>query len=215
VMCRVRDNPGLRQSLVERGRLRAQAFSPELMARAHLRAFSEAVAAYSPVRYRWQALAYQPYHSYTVRAKHAARQFLEARRATGCRITFSRGWHAREAEGSNWLRWSDGAGRMTIYSPGPMSLRICGECASLARPNEVHITANGAVVSRWTIEGEFGFHSLPELAVKLHAGKNVLEFVSSRPPARPRPNDPRMVAIAFRNLEFSDESGKEVCRICD
>jgi glycosyltransferase involved in cell wall biosynthesis len=214
-ICRVRENPGTRETLVQRGCLRAQAFSPELMASAHLRAFSEAVKAYSPARYRLHAFAYQPYHTFKVRAENAVRRFVEARRATDCRVSFSRGWHVRESESSNWLRWSDGVGQLTIHSPRPISLRIIGECASLARPNEVRMTANGALVARWTIEGEFGFHSLPEVALKLRAGKNVLEFLSSQAPSRSGPNDPRMVAIAVRNLVFSYESGKETCRICE
>jgi glycosyltransferase involved in cell wall biosynthesis len=214
-ICRVRENPGLRETLVKRGRLRAHAFSPELMARAHLRAFSEAVEAYSPARYYWHAFGYQPYHTFKVRAENGIRRFIDARRATYCRVRFSHGWHAREAENSNWLRWSNGVGRLTIHSPRAASLRIKGDCASLTRPNEIRIRANGVLVAKWTVQGEFGFQPLPELTVELRGGRNTLEFLSSQPPARPGPNDARMIAVAVRNLVFVDESGKEACRICD
>jgi hypothetical protein len=51
--------------------------------------------------------------------------------------------------------------------------------------------------------------------VELRAGRNLLEFLSSQPAARPGPNDLRLVAVAVRNLAFSDLSGEEGCRICD
>jgi glycosyltransferase involved in cell wall biosynthesis len=214
-ICRVRENPLLRQTLVDRGRARARAFSPELMARAHLRAFQEAAKAYSHTRYRWHALAYQPYHGFKVRAGFAVRRLLEERRAAGCHVSFSRGWHAREVEGANWLRWSDGAGRLTIHSPRRVSLRLSGEYASLIRPNELSLTANGHLVAQWMVDGEFGFQPLPHLTLELRSGRNVLELVSNRPAVCPGSGDQRMLAVAIRNLAFLNESGKEVCHIYD
>jgi glycosyltransferase involved in cell wall biosynthesis len=214
-ICRVHDDPARRNTLIESGYSRSRVFTPELMARAHLRAFDEAIQTYSPARYRWHQLAYQPYHVFKVNAKYAVRGFIDSRRTTGCRISFSRGWYPREAEGSNWLRWNNGVGRLTIHAPCRMTIRIVGACASLIRPNEVQLTANGALVASWAIEGEFSFQQLPQLTVELRRGRNRLEFRSRQPGAQPGPNDSRLVAIAIRNLAFSDVSEKETCRICD
>jgi len=69
---RLCNSPGLRETLVQRGRLRAAAFSPARLAAAHLQAFREARKAFSPLRYAWNALFYQRYHAWTVGRKYPA-----------------------------------------------------------------------------------------------------------------------------------------------
>ena len=52
----------LRRLMSERGKRRAAAFSLDGMAQLHLRAFDQAVNAYTRPRYVWRALVYRPYH---------------------------------------------------------------------------------------------------------------------------------------------------------
>lgn len=211
-ICRLRDDPARRERLIQHGRSRAALFSAERMARAHLQAFAEAVGAYSPARNWWHRFVYQPYHRLRVNVRHAprvGRQMLRNRR--NCSVLFSDGWHGREQEGPNWLRWTPGSGRLKVYAPGAMQLLIQGEMASIERPNEVRVFANRELVASWIIDGEFGFREIPPVTAALRSGKNMIEFVSTRPGIRAGPDDPRALAIAVRNLSFSDPAGDIKC----
>lgn len=75
----MRDDASRRSELIEKGRIRACQFSPERMARAHLRAFEEAVEAYSVWHYRWHQVMYQPYHRARVGGGYALARRKEAR----------------------------------------------------------------------------------------------------------------------------------------
>jgi glycosyltransferase involved in cell wall biosynthesis len=66
---RLRRGSEPRASLIQRGQSRAKAFSPEAMAAAHLRAFEEAAACYSALRWGWQRYLYQPCHEWAVGKK--------------------------------------------------------------------------------------------------------------------------------------------------
>jgi glycosyltransferase involved in cell wall biosynthesis len=66
---KLRACPEMRESLIQRGQLRAKSFSPEAMAVAHLRAFEEAAASYSAIRWGWQRYVYQPCHEWAVGKK--------------------------------------------------------------------------------------------------------------------------------------------------
>ena len=68
---RVRRSADRRSDLIRLGKLRAGDFSAERLGRAHLRAFREAVSAYSGWRYYWHKNYYQPYHKWKVDKIHA------------------------------------------------------------------------------------------------------------------------------------------------
>lgn len=194
-----------RDTLIERGRIRARTFSAERMSQAHLRAFREAVEAFSWSRYWWQRLAYQPYHLARTHARRALHRFdAVSAENSACRIGFSRGWSFVEQSGSDWLRWSSGEGCLLASARGPLRMRVEGQLASLQRPNEVRVSVNGRAVWEQAIDGEFCFKDFA-VSIDLAAGKNVLEFVSKRPGIVASPNDSRRLAIAVRNLRFLNE----------
>ena len=70
VIERICNNPALREILIHRGRVRAAAFSPARLAKAHLQAFREARQAFSPLRYAWNALCYRHCHAWAVGRKY-------------------------------------------------------------------------------------------------------------------------------------------------
>jgi glycosyltransferase involved in cell wall biosynthesis len=74
-ICRIQEDKVHREALIANGRIRARAFSAERLAQAHLRAFHEAVECYSPARYRWHRIAYQPFHTWRVGALRRLRRF--------------------------------------------------------------------------------------------------------------------------------------------
>jgi len=88
-----------------------------------------------------------------------------------------------------------------------MKIRIEGQLASLQRPNEARLFVNGTLVWEETIDGEFGFRDF-SIGIALRAGENRLDLVSKWPGAAASPNDPRELALAVRNLRFSDEDKK-------
>ena len=73
---RVCQNTVLREILIHRGRVRAAAFSPARLAKAHLEAFREARQAFNPLRYAWNALCYQRYHAWAVGRKYPQEKAL-------------------------------------------------------------------------------------------------------------------------------------------
>jgi glycosyltransferase involved in cell wall biosynthesis len=212
-ICRVRENPIKREELIQRGHAQAKLFSVERMARTHLEAFAQATIVFSKQNYWWHRF-YQPYHRLRVDLKQKARRYRLARRPPpDWSFAFSKGWYVGEQDGSNWLRWTGGRGKLDIHVPNAIRLRVKGEIASIALPNEVNVFINGKLFKTWPVEGEFGFGSIPDLVAELTAGKNTIEFVSKKPGVWCGPNDPRTLAIAVRNLSLSDlEKGKEIAR---
>jgi hypothetical protein len=70
-LCRT---PALRDSLIQRGRERAAAFSPARLAAAHLEAFHEARQGYHPLRYAWNMLWYRHYEAWRIGRKYPKNQ---------------------------------------------------------------------------------------------------------------------------------------------
>ncbi len=203
----IRKDGSKREALVQRGKLRARAFTAERMSRAHLQAFHEAVSSFSWSRYWWQRLVYQPYHLARVHAMRALHRFDSPGEAYGCRIRFSSGWSYVEQDGANWLRWSTGKGRLQADSRRSLSVRMEGQLASLQSPNEARLFVNNRLVWEQVIDGEFRFKDFC-VRMDLTAGKNVIDLVSKLPGIAASPTDPRQLAIAVRNLRFSDEADK-------
>ena len=204
---RVRSESRLRATLVARGKVRAQHFSPERTALAHLQAFREAAEQYSVARFRWQQLVYQPYHQFRTRLQRVFGRFKSAgEEENGGSFVFAAGWYGVEQDGSDWLRWCSGSGRLKVRLPRALLITIDCKVASLQRPNVVCLQVNGRTVSQWPIEGEFGFTDFQAVAVELRAGHNTIDLVSTCPSAV-GPVDKRPLAIAVKNLCFTDDAG--------
>ena len=67
---RVWDDKTLREQLVRKGYQRAQEFSAAKLAEVHLQVFTEAVNAYSTLRFMWNRWIYHPYHRAYVDRKY-------------------------------------------------------------------------------------------------------------------------------------------------
>jgi glycosyltransferase involved in cell wall biosynthesis len=208
VISRIRADRSFRQILIGRGLERAQLFSAERMATVHLQSFTAAAAGFSAPRYWWQRILYQPYHRVRAHAVHALRYRPRPSDDHSCRVKFGNGWCELERTGKDWLRWSTGAGTLNFHAPADLKIRIEGELASFSRPNEVQLLVNRRAVWSRTIEGDFGFEPFSTV-IDCTAGKVRLSFVSRCPGVPASATDPRKLAIAVRNLRFSD--GDERC----
>jgi glycosyltransferase involved in cell wall biosynthesis len=207
-ICRIRHDAALREQLVARGKVRAGQFSAERMAEAHIRAFREAVETYSPAHFRWHQLAYQPFHRARVHAQRVLGRFDMERRSHQAgpgRIVFFGDWYGAEYAGPDWLRWCTGRGRLSIRTPRPVTVDMNGQLASALSPNVVRLVVNGRPMAEWTIDRAFEFSDLPAVEIRLKAGNNILEFVSSLPGMVPGPHDGRTLAMAVKNLRFTDD----------
>lgn len=211
-ICRVRNDKVRREELVRQGRQQARLFSPERMARAHLEAFNQATRAYSSPHFWWHSLFYERFHKARVDLRGAISRRREARQdQDNCTIAFTRGWHFREQNGEDWLRWTDGKGGLKVHAPRAVKLLVRGEIASVQRPNDVRVFVNEVLLKSWTLDGEFGFIRIPDLVLELDSGDNIVHFESSRAGIQCSPGDTRFLAIAVRNLSFSDSEGVLKC----
>ena len=200
----VRNDSTHRRRLVEKGHGRAKLFSPEALGNAHLRAFDEATQAYSRMRYRWFKYVREPYHRLRVGGQYLLQQ---RRKRTGqdlCRIVFSNGWHAREQQGSTWVRWSKGDGKILIEAPTDFTMAIKGEAASAQRQNRVKLRINGRLEADWEADRAFEFFELSRVELELKRGRNTVEFASELRGIPGGNGDGRTLALAVRNLSFED-----------
>lgn len=201
-----------RDTFVERGRRRAIDFSAERMGDAHRRAFREARETYSPLRYRWHRHVYQRYHWYNVHLRHWASVRLQNGVPPGvCSVLFSGGWHHREHSGTHSFRWTNGNSRLVLHAPREMKLVVTAEVASAVLPNTIDVVWDRKVVGRWTVDGDGPmFRSVAPVSLTLRPGRNVLTFVSSKPPVSSA-SDPRKLAVAFQDLTLRDLNGEIDC----
>jgi hypothetical protein len=203
-----------RRRLVERGRVRARYFSAERMAHRHLEAFGLAREKYAWPRYCWHRVCYQPYHALRVDAARLLGRFqTPSRDYRACRIVFGRGWYSAEESDLGVVRWTDHVGTVRIHVSEEMVLSVEGEVASTRSPNEVHVNCNGKTILSWESRGEFAFRKIPQLLIPLQPGTNIVEFASASPGIRASPNDTRILAIALRNVSFSDRGCSIPCTI--
>jgi hypothetical protein len=125
-----------------------------------------------------------------------------------CDVTFGAGWHGREGEGDDWLRWSAGTGRLRlrVRESGTYVLRT--KVLSLVRPNAIAVHVDDQERERWTIR-DMGwvFHPMPPLELSLRAGETAsLQFVSESAPIT-QSTDPRPLSIALRELTLTAPDG--------
>jgi glycosyltransferase involved in cell wall biosynthesis len=190
-----------RRELAELGRARAGDFSAGAAAVKHVAAFEEAARSFRNKRYWWQEFCYQHIHRNLVFFKHrkALRGQEHAESPDGLSVIFSAGWHQREADGADWLRWTTGIGKLTVKAARDGTLELAGEIASLQRPNDVEVRLNGQTVASWHLAGEFGFKAFEPLSLGVGPGQSTIELVSANPGIA-APPDSRVLAIAVRNL---------------
>ncbi len=125
-----------------------------------------------------------------------------------CSVVFSDGWHSREGDSRNWWRWSDGQGTMRVFWEGSGQARLNGELMSAVIPNRVLVSVNGTPTGEVKVDG---ITAPVSLDVSLRKGENRVVFRGMNPPVRP-PQDPRLLAIAVKNLVLSNAEGTAVCR---
>ncbi len=192
----------LRARLSESGRERARQLTPESMAQAHLEAFELARKTFSARRYLINRYILDRWHSYRVHREH--RDLLDSSDcgADGIRIRFEKGWHGLEGDKENWWRWSSGRSKITVISDSKRRLAMVGEAQSAPMPNHVLVTFRGKPLTRWEIDHtKVGFHPLPPVEIDLPSGASTLEIRSERPAVQSG-DDPRMLAVALKNLRF-------------
>lgn len=211
---RVWQDSSLCERLIARGRQQARQFSPSRLAQVHLGAFRQAVGSFSTAHYLWHRYAYQPFnHARAVVTYANARRSSNAGKRHECSLVFARGWHPREQDGRNWVRWTSGKGRVVAKTATHVTLKMDGEVVSLQRPNQVHVLVNGREVASWLISGDkFEFQPMAPLLIELSAGESVIEFVSGNRPSRSG-GDSRKLAIAVRNLRVSAANPSIRCRL--
>ncbi|MEZ5363586.1 MAG: hypothetical protein R2748_14905 [Bryobacterales bacterium] len=120
-------------------------------------------------------------------------------------VRFGAGWHALEADGQGWLRWSAGKGEILLDAGTALDAVLEGEWMSIVRPNKVRVELNGeAVVTLEAKEGD-GFQPWPEVRLRLREGRNTLRFASQRKAIKST-RDPRPLAVALKNLTVRETS---------
>lgn len=126
-----------------------------------------------------------------------------------CWQAYEAGWHDLEITGDGTRRWSMGTGVVVLVMDEPGQVEMNGILDSLETPNEIRIRVNGSQVRSIPIEGD-RYRPLDGLVVPLEKGPNVIEFISMRP-ASTVEGDPRDLAIAVVNLDFTSVDTAELC----
>jgi hypothetical protein len=128
-----------------------------------------------------------------------------------CKATFEHGWYAREVSVDSWWTWSSGSGTIVVHTDRAGDWLLEAQVASAAVPNEVRYVLNGRDVRRQVVDWS-GFRALPPAEIRLDAGRNTLQVLSSAPP-RLLGTDTRRLAIAVRNLTLTQQTGSVTCDV--
>ncbi len=132
---------------------------------------------------------------------------------TRCWFVLTADWNPWEQTGSKWVQTltsnADGRGRIRVFSPRPMRLRLSGLISNGGQPNSINILVNGPKQATIT-NSQVGFQRFTERSLSLVRGENVIAMVSHNLTATsvvPSPSS----SIGVENLTLSEESGGARC----
>lgn len=136
---------------------------------------------------------------------------VEVRPATPAACSLA-GWYGLEQSGSNWWRWTDSHGQVSISLSQTTDVYLHGRVSSVQVPNRVDVVVNGE--KRITLEiNERDVYPFGPIRLHLKAGKSVIEFVSHNT-AITIATDSRPLAIAVHNLSLTaGRGGPRVCNL--
>lgn len=131
-----------------------------------------------------------------------------------CQWQFTKGWNAFESNGSEWLKWSEGRGEVRVKVPQHLrnsEFKFKGELLSVHPENTIDVLVNDQKIKTLTLKRDkWEFKPLEAFSFSLKEGENHIVFVSQKEAVK-QAADPRLLAIAFKNLELS--AGSSVCEL--
>ena len=128
-----------------------------------------------------------------------------------CQYELTEGWHGYEVEGSNWVRWSAGRGKVKVSLVKESTATMTGAIISIHAADQVDILVNGEKVKTWNLtKDKWEFKSFEPLQLALKQGDNIVEFVSQKGPLT-NPTDPRPLAMAIKDLRLT--VGNAACEL--
>jgi len=126
----------------------------------------------------------------------------------GCFFRLSAGWHNLEGNGSDWWRWTDKTGKVTVTAAQRSEVVLAGELFSWRQPNTVDVVLNGTTAATVNVTWD-RFGPFKPIPLSLKAGTNTIAFVSHKP-AVTTAQDPRPLAVAVKNLSLTMDT-KDAC----
>jgi hypothetical protein len=122
----------------------------------------------------------------------------------GCSVSF-KGWYEQERDGPDWWRWSSGTGEVHVFVSQDRDITLDGAVSSIGQANTINIALDGeskAQVQTLSLAPS----TFQGISLHLREGEHVVEFISKNPGIR-IPTDPRVLAIAIRNLRVQAPGG--------
>lgn len=129
--------------------------------------------------------------------------------ANTCRYSLASGWYQTEQAGAESWQWSEGTGRLEVFSPKDGEIVLNGTLRSAQQPNQVKVAVNGQDRATLNVTWEDS-RPLEPLSLPLKAGRNEISFIS-RNQATKVANDNRMLAIMLGNLRLTDRNNGPAC----
>jgi hypothetical protein len=133
--------------------------------------------------------------------------------AAPCRVTFARGWYAREGNASSWHRWMSGPAELIIAADAPGRVVLTGNTIAVKRPDRVVVTADGAAAGGFDIPaGDWAFRPFAPITIAVTRGNAHVIMQPTNPPM-PLGADPRTLTVAIQNFTATMTGATVPCAI--
>jgi SAM-dependent methyltransferase len=119
-------------------------------------------------------------------------------------FALTRGWHAVERSGTDWLCWTSGRGQIDIFFSETGKAIVQADLYSIQCPNRINVIVNRQHQPDVFVDWD-GFKHV-SFQIELGRGRNTLELTSSHSGVT-LSSDSRPLAIAIKNLTVTSSDG--------